>query len=148
MSDHPEAGASTFSLGIADNRDASQDTWRGHSCLRRRDSSRRVSIHIARLGPSTRQFGVLPTIRQVEQKQESKVLLHSEQMRNTITVRLPADLAVWLEATSKKANVPRGRIIREQLELARRRQDQPFMHLVGSVEGARDLSARKGFAKR
>jgi len=76
------------------------------------------------------------------------VLLRSEQMSNTITVRLPEDLAGWLEAASRKAGVPRGRIIREQLELARRRHDQPFLHLAGSVEGARDLSARKGFAKR
>jgi hypothetical protein len=69
-------------------------------------------------------------------------------MSNTITVRLPEDLAGWLEAASKKAGVPRGRIIREQLELARRRHAQPFLHLAGSVEGPRDLSARKSFAKR
>ena len=75
-------------------------------------------------------------------------MLHSEQMSNTITVRLPEDLACWLEAASKKAGVPRGRIIREQLELARRRHDQPFLHLAGSAESARDLSAREGFAKR
>ncbi len=75
-------------------------------------------------------------------------MLHSGQMSNTITVRLPEDLAGWLEAASKKAGVPRGRIIREQLELARRRHERPFLHLAGTVEGARDLSARKGFAKR
>ncbi len=67
---------------------------------------------------------------------------------NTITVRLPEDLAVWLEAAARKAGLPRGRIIREQLGLARRRHDQPFLHLAGSVEGGRDLSARKGFTKR
>ncbi len=66
-------------------------------------------------------------------------------MSNTITVRLPEDLAGWLEAASRKADVPRGRIIREQLELARRREVQPFMHIAGSVEGPRDLSSRKGF---
>ena len=75
-------------------------------------------------------------------------MLHFGQMGNTITVRLPEDLAGWLEAASRKAGVPRGRIIREQLELARRREEQPFLHLAGSVEGARDLSTRKGFAKR
>jgi predicted DNA-binding protein len=75
-------------------------------------------------------------------------VLHFGQMGNTITVRLPEDLAGWLEAASRKAGVPRGRIIREQLELARRREEQPFLHLAGSVEGARDLSTRKGFAKR
>jgi predicted DNA-binding protein len=66
-------------------------------------------------------------------------------MSNTITVRLPEDLAGWLEAASREAGVPRGRIIRELLELARRREEQPFMHIAGSVEGARDLSSRKGF---
>ncbi len=79
---------------------------------------------------------------------ESPIVLHFEQMSNTITVRLPEELAGWLEEASRKAGVPRGRIIREQLELARRRHDPPFLHLAGSVEGARDLSARKGFAKR
>jgi predicted DNA binding CopG/RHH family protein len=93
-------------------------------------------------------FDDMLTIGQVVQKAESEFVLQSEQMSNTITVRLPEDLAGWLEATSKKAGVPRGRIIREQLELARRRHDQPFLHLAGSVEGPRDLSARKGFAKK
>jgi hypothetical protein len=95
-----------------------------------------------RLGPPPGKFVVLP------QKVEPQIVLHSEQMSNTITVRLPEDLAGWLEEASKKAGVPRGRIIREQLELARRRHDQPFLHLAGSVDGARDLSARKGFAKK
>jgi hypothetical protein len=85
---------------------------------------------------------------QFEQKVGSEVVLQSEQMSNTITVRLPADLAGWLEAASRKAGVPRGRIIREQLELARQRHGQPFLHLAGSVDGPRDLSARKGFAKK
>jgi hypothetical protein len=69
-------------------------------------------------------------------------------MSNTITVRLSDDLAAWPEATSRKAGVPRGRIIREQLEFARRRQEQPFLHLAGSIEGPRDSSVRKGFAKK
>jgi len=69
-------------------------------------------------------------------------------MRNTITVRLPEDLAEWLDAASRKTGVPRGRIIREQLELARRREKQPFLRLAGSVEGPRDLSTRKGFSRK
>ena len=84
----------------------------------------------------------------VEQKVDSPFVLRSEQMRNTISVRLPDDLAGWLEATSRKAGVPRGRIIREQLELARRRHEQPFLRLAGSVEGWRDLSVREGFSKK
>jgi hypothetical protein len=69
-------------------------------------------------------------------------------MSNTITVRLPEDLAGWLDAASLKAGVPRGRIIRDQLELARRREKQPFLRLAGSVEGPRDLSTRKGFSRK
>ena len=69
-------------------------------------------------------------------------------MSNTITVRLPEDLASWLEAASRKAGVPRGRIIRDQLELARRREKQPFLRLAGLIEGPRDLSTRKGFSRK
>ena len=69
-------------------------------------------------------------------------------MRNTISVRLSEELAGWLDAASRKAGVPRGRIIRDQLELARKRENQPFLHLAGSVEGPRDLSTRKGFSRK
>jgi hypothetical protein len=75
-------------------------------------------------------------------------VLHFEQMSNTITVRLPEDLAGWLDVASRKAGVPRGRNIREQLELARRREKQPFLRLAGSIEGPRDLSTRKGFSRK
>ncbi len=86
--------------------------------------------------------------REVRRSSAFGAVLESERMSNTITVRLPEDLAGWLEAASRKAGVPRGRIIREQLELARKRHEQPFLHLAGSVDGPRELSARKGFAKR
>jgi predicted DNA-binding protein len=69
-------------------------------------------------------------------------------MSNTITVRLPEDLAEWLDAASRKAGVPRGRIVRDQLELARRREEQPFLRLAGTVEGPRDLSSRQGFSRK
>ena len=75
-------------------------------------------------------------------------VLDSDQMSNTITVRLPEDLAGWLKAVSHKSGVPRGRIIREQLELARRREKQPFLRLEGLIEGPSDLSTRKGFSKK
>lgn len=75
-------------------------------------------------------------------------MLQFEQMGNTITVRLPEDLAEWLDSASRKAGVPRGRIVRDQLELARKREKQPFLRLAGSVDGPRDLSSRKGFSKK
>jgi hypothetical protein len=69
-------------------------------------------------------------------------------MRNTISVRLPEDLAEWLVRTSVKAGVPKGRIIREQLERARASDAKPFMRLAGVVSGAPDLSSRKGFSRK
>jgi predicted transcriptional regulator len=69
-------------------------------------------------------------------------------MSQTVTIRLTAELASWLEHVSKRSGVPRGRIIREQLERARDSGgEQSFMRIAGSVRGARDLSARKGFSR-
>ena len=69
-------------------------------------------------------------------------------MSQTVTIRLTKELAVWLEQVSKRSGVPRGRIIREQLEKARDTGgEQSFMRLAGSVRGARDLSTRKGFTR-
>ncbi len=73
-------------------------------------------------------------------------------MRNTLTIRLPDDLAEWLASTAEKTRAPRGRIIREQLEKARSSQgssqESSFMRLAGTVEGPADLSTRKGFSKK
>jgi len=70
-------------------------------------------------------------------------------MGQTVTIRLTKELATWLEQAAKRSGMPRGRIIREQLEKARASGGaQAFMRLAGSVRGARDLSARKGFSRR
>ena len=69
-------------------------------------------------------------------------------MGHTLTVRLPKDLADWLEDEAARTGVSQGRIVREQLEKARDSTAQPFMRLAGSIRGARDLSTRKGFSKR
>ena len=68
-------------------------------------------------------------------------------MSNTITVRLGEDLAEWLRDTARRVGVPRGRIIREQLEKARSTEERPFMRLAGAGAGPRDLSTRKGFSR-
>jgi hypothetical protein len=69
-------------------------------------------------------------------------------MGHTITIRLDKELAAWLEAVAARTGVPRGRIVRDQLERARAsRAGQPFMRLAGSVRGAKDLSSRKGFSR-
>jgi hypothetical protein len=70
-------------------------------------------------------------------------------MSHTVTVRLPAELAAWLEETAKVSGVAQGKIIRDQLEKARAQSaKQPFMRLAGKVKGPRDLSARKGFSRK
>lgn len=69
-------------------------------------------------------------------------------MGNTITVRLPDDLAEWLNNTATKLGVSQGKIIRDQLEKARTTEDCPFLYLAGRVSAAPDLSVRKGFSTK
>ena len=67
-------------------------------------------------------------------------------MSNTITIRLPEELDAWLAEESRVTGIPKGRIVREQLECLRtQKARQPFLDLAGSVEGVPDLSRRKGF---
>jgi hypothetical protein len=74
-------------------------------------------------------------------------VLQYERMSNTVTVRIPAELAQWLAETSRKTGVPKGRIIREQLEKARKSEGQSFLRLAGAVAGPAGLSTRKGFSR-
>jgi predicted DNA-binding protein len=67
-------------------------------------------------------------------------------MGNTITVRLPDDLAQWLDQTAQKTGVPKGRIIREELERAKNSGERRFLRLAGAVDGPAGLSQRKGFS--
>jgi hypothetical protein len=69
-------------------------------------------------------------------------------MRNTLTVRLPDGLAEWLQNTAARSGVSQGQIIRDTLEIARSKEERPFMRLAGVVSGPADLSSRKGFAKK
>ena len=63
-------------------------------------------------------------------------------------MRLTKDLADWLEETARKSGIPQGKIIRDQLERAKAQGGKSFMRLAGVIDGPRDLSKRKGFAKR
>ena len=69
-------------------------------------------------------------------------------MRDAITVRLPDDLAVWLETEARKMGVSKGRIVREQLEKARNSAKRPFIRWAGAIAGPSDLSMRKGFSRK
>jgi len=67
-------------------------------------------------------------------------------MSNTLSVRLPEHLAKWLDEAARKSGVPRGRIVRMELERARSSSRAHFLRLAGAIEGSTDLSMRKGFA--
>ena len=70
-------------------------------------------------------------------------------MSNTITIRLPEELADWLKSTARKTGVPVGRLVRDQLELAKRETgDKPFLRYAGVMSGPADLSSRKGYSKK
>jgi predicted transcriptional regulator len=75
-------------------------------------------------------------------------VLHFARMSNTITVRLPEDLAKWLDHAARKTGLPKGRIVREALEKARNFGDRPFLRLAGAIAGPCDLSMRKGFSRK
>jgi hypothetical protein len=69
-------------------------------------------------------------------------------MSNTLTIRLPEDLSRWLEEEARTTGLPKGKIVKEQLERLRNAQvRQPFLDLAGLVDGAPGLSAKKGFSK-
>jgi hypothetical protein len=66
----------------------------------------------------------------------------------TISVRLPAELDRWLEEEARLTGMPKGRIVREQLEILRtRKARQPFLDLAGVVDGPPGLSGKRGFSK-
>ena len=70
------------------------------------------------------------------------------QMGTTLTVRIPEDLAKWLEEASRRAGVAKGQIVRGELERARAQESSRFMRLAGTIDGPPDLSTRKGFARK
>jgi len=69
-------------------------------------------------------------------------------MGNTLTVRLPEDLAEWLDEAARTAGVSRSRIVKMELERARKSSKRPFLRLAGAVKGPADLSTRKGFSRK
>ena len=71
-----------------------------------------------------------------------------KQMSNTLTVRLPVDLAEWLDQAAQTAGVSRSGIVRMELERARKSSKRPFLRLAGAVVGPAGLSTRKGFSRK
>lgn len=76
------------------------------------------------------------------------VVLQYEQMSNTLTVRLPVDLAEWLDQAARTAGVSRSGIVRMELDRARKSSKRPFLRLAGAVVGPAGLSTRKGFSRK
>jgi len=69
-------------------------------------------------------------------------------MSHTVTIRLTADLAEWLEERRRQTGLPISRIIRHQLERAKSESgNQRFLRHAGQISGPPDLSSRKGFAR-
>jgi predicted DNA-binding protein len=70
-------------------------------------------------------------------------------MSHTLTIRLTDELLAWLKEMSRRTGLPVGRIIRQQLESAKGEMgNQRFLRLAGKINGAPDLSSRKGFSRR
>ena len=69
-------------------------------------------------------------------------------MSRPLTTRLTEDLAAWREETSRKTGVPAGKIIRQQLELAKQQKgSQAFLRHADRFSGPPGLSTRKGFSR-
>src|SRR5579863_8135339 len=71
------------------------------------------------------------------------------QMSHTLTIRLTDDLLEWLKEQSRQTGVPMGRLVREQLEIAKSsRGNQRFLRHAGAITGGPpDVSSRKGFSR-
>jgi hypothetical protein len=70
-------------------------------------------------------------------------------MSHTLTIRLTEELLAWLKEVSRRTGLPVGRIIRQQLESAKSESgNQRFLRHAGKINGAPDLSSRKGFSQR
>jgi predicted DNA-binding protein len=68
-------------------------------------------------------------------------------MAKAITVRIPTDLAEWLEATARQRGVTKAQVARDALEGLRNAGAREFLRLAGAVSGARNLSVRQGFSR-
>jgi predicted transcriptional regulator len=73
-------------------------------------------------------------------------------MSHALTIRLPDDLAKWIEKLARTRKTSRSEIVREQLSKAREAtsekpagEEKPWMKLAGKGSGPPDLSSRKGF---
>lgn len=75
-------------------------------------------------------------------------VLHFSHMSTTLSVRLPEELARWIEENARATGRSQGSLVKEALERMRQADaPKPFLALAGCVEGPRNLSQRKGFSR-
>jgi hypothetical protein len=55
-------------------------------------------------------------------------------MAGTLTIRLPKDLAGWLERISLETGVPRSQLIQLALQHSRDAQDRPILRMAGILD--------------
>ena len=69
-------------------------------------------------------------------------------MQRPRQIHYPREFGEWLEEEARKTGLPKGQIVREQLEHSRtRKARQAFLDLAGAVEGGPDLSQKRGFTR-
>jgi predicted DNA-binding protein len=69
-------------------------------------------------------------------------------MSTTLVIRLPEELAQWVEENTRVTGRYQGSLVKDALEHVRQADaSEPFLALAGSVEGPRNLSQRKGFSR-
>jgi len=69
-------------------------------------------------------------------------------MSHTISIRLPEDTKQKLEDRVRRTGRSRSAIVKEALEQSLEPEPKAFMAMAGSIDGAANLSQRKGFAKK
>lgn len=76
-------------------------------------------------------------------------VLQFRRMSHTLTIRLTNELLAWLKETAHRTGIPVGRLIREQLEMAKAKSGkQRFLRHAGAITGGpADVSSRKGFSR-
>ena len=62
-------------------------------------------------------------------------------MSTTVSIRLPEELAQWVEENARVAGRSQGSLVKEALERMRQADtSKPFLALAGSIEGLSQLS--------
>ncbi len=71
-------------------------------------------------------------------------------MSNTLTVRLPDELLEQLRRRARRMGMPMGRVVRHSLESTLAKDENVrLLEFAGLIKGGpRDLSSRKGFARK